>query len=140
MSKHERFFPRLVRSVDLVTTYPGYSYNYFNNFQEIDDYFKKTVGDDWLDTEWARFWLRNHWSENKKENRVPNTSSGKPNKRIGVPKDIIYALIRHFYYKRKFSYRKVSNILSKHYDIEISPSSIYRSYNQWKVGDFNVEE
>lgn len=40
--------------------HPGYKFNYFDSFQELDNYFKREFGENWREQEWAKFWLRDH--------------------------------------------------------------------------------
>lgn len=55
-----KFWPPLVKEAELCATYPGYKYKYFNSFEELDAHFREICGEDWIEQEWAKFWIGQH--------------------------------------------------------------------------------
>jgi len=57
----EKVFPcRLHTGLDHTTT-AGYKCVHFKNFDELDKYLSQE-DPEWRTREWAKYWLRNHWS------------------------------------------------------------------------------
>lgn len=57
----------LVKSARLTKEYPGYEYEYFRSFEELDAYLRSICGEDWESQEWVNVWLNK--SSAKKENK-----------------------------------------------------------------------
>lgn len=55
-----KFWPPLVREVIDCVEHPGYRYEFFKTFAELDDYFTGLCGEDWIKQPWAEFWLGQH--------------------------------------------------------------------------------
>ncbi len=58
----------LVREVVQTTYYPGYRYEFFKSFKELDAYFTEVVGINWRRHAWAEFWVNQHL-ETKNDDR-----------------------------------------------------------------------
>lgn len=56
----QKFWPPLVRDVVLCTTYPGYRYEFFQRFADLDAYFSDLCGADWAQQPWAEYWIGQH--------------------------------------------------------------------------------
>lgn len=63
------YLPPLVKSVNFTREYPGFSYQYFKNFEEINSYFSELCGDDWMNQEWAKVWIGEHSKEKMRQKR-----------------------------------------------------------------------
>jgi len=126
----KKFFPYIVKSTKFTKDYPGYSYEYFQSFEELDNYLRLNCGENWIDQNWAKFWLRDYWKENKRENRVPSRNS-KKQKEVNSkkPKHIIKMFILHYHKRRKYSYRRISKVLKEKHGINVSIATISRVIN-----------
>lgn len=58
----------LVREITQITTFPGYRYEFFRSFKELDAYFTKELGSGWRKEAWAEFWINQHL-ETKNDDR-----------------------------------------------------------------------
>lgn len=118
-----KIVPSLVRVAEETTAYPGYRYVYFKSFEELDEYFRATCGDDWLEQEWAKFWLRDHWKSAKQESRDQNTQPStlrKTEKTTSkVPRHILIALMSH-YQSQGMSLRQIADTLRDVDGIQVS--------------------
>lgn len=65
----DTLFVPVVRDVDTMTIHPGYRYNFFKTFRELDNYFSRTIGSHWQNEEWARYWLNQH-KQTQNEDRL----------------------------------------------------------------------
>lgn len=63
------YWPRLVKEAVWTSAHPGYRYDMFNNFKELDAFFTEECGPDWRKQEWARFWFNQHIESQKKDKR-----------------------------------------------------------------------
>ena len=61
-------WPPLVREAVETKDYPGYRYEFFSGFNELNRYFTELCGEDWYKQEWAEFW-RNQHLETKNDDR-----------------------------------------------------------------------
>lgn len=122
-----KLVPSLVKSVDIVTDHPGYRYNYFNSFAELDAYFTNECGSDWKHAEWAQFWLRDYWRSLKKENRVYRVkkfAKRKPGKFKGIHPELIAMLVKHYAQEEGQSLRAIARILQEDFNISVSYTTL----------------
>lgn len=56
-SDKDKFLRYLVKSFRNIPEHPGYLYEYFLSFEELDAYFCNETGDNWKDQEWVRVFL-----------------------------------------------------------------------------------
>jgi hypothetical protein len=96
---------------------------YFKTFEELDEYFRATCGDDWLEQEWAKFWLRDHWRIAKQDAREQSNlmrGSAKTEKSATkVPRHILIALMSH-YQAQGMSLRQIADTLKDVDGIQVS--------------------
>lgn len=59
-------WPPLVREAVENKDYPGYRYEFFSSFNELNKYFIELCGPDWMSEEWAIYW-RNHHRETQRD-------------------------------------------------------------------------
>lgn len=57
-----KFWPPLVKEVTITRDYPGYKYEFFTNFDDLNNYFTELCGEDWRHQEWAKYWIGQHRS------------------------------------------------------------------------------
>ncbi len=72
-------FPPLVRDIEICTEYPGYKHHFFKTFAEVYAYFVSEYGEDWLQEEWAKFWIGQHNLSRRALRREIAILSGKIN-------------------------------------------------------------
>ena len=65
--KRRDFWLGLVKSADNIRESPGYRYNFFSSFEEVDRYFTQECGSDWQTQPWAVEWIRANESERDKD-------------------------------------------------------------------------
>ena len=53
----EKFLRYIVKSSRITTQHPGYMYEYFTSFDEVDAYCREQCGDDWQTQDWVKVFL-----------------------------------------------------------------------------------
>lgn len=66
------YWPPLVKEAVMTVQHPGYRYDMFTNFKELDAYFTAECGPDWRKQEWARYWFSQHIDSKRKDQRESN--------------------------------------------------------------------
>lgn len=62
------YWPPLVKETVTSKEYPGYRYEFFSGFTELNKYFTNLCGPDWHNQEWAIYWRTQH-QETKDDDR-----------------------------------------------------------------------
>lgn len=125
-------WPPLVRTVTQTTEYPGYRYEFFRSFGELDSYFSELLGTSWRSEEWARYWMNQH-AESKREDR--KLANPRQRKSTGPRRDapLLYALsVEHLNNYANISSRKLVKHLKDSHDIQITPMTAWRIIGKWK--------
>jgi hypothetical protein len=135
----KQIVPSLVKHTEITSAYPGYRYVYFSSFEELNAYFTETCGKDWMETEWAKFWLRDHWRLMKQESREYHAKgkAEKP-KNSKVPAHILKALIEH-YQEQKLSLRAIASRLYENDGITLDYSTISKFMKNQGVSSNGTE-
>lgn len=129
-------WPPLVREITQTIAFPGYRYEFFRSFKELDAYFSNELGIDWRKESWAEYWIGQH-AETKDDDR-----------REYKDKDITYAKIyrigardmnriaqfavAHYISNPTVSSYKLVGWLKTH-DIHISQKSAWRMIKKWRI-------
>lgn len=128
--RRENIVPSLVKNVDILSTHPGYRYNYFQSFEELDDYFKKECGEDWRSQEWAKFWISDYRSFERsltiKENRQKLAQPETVNTARSDRANFILLAIKQFRDVENKSLRDIAKFLLDEYDIKIHHVNLWR--------------
>jgi hypothetical protein len=128
-------WPPLVREIVITDQYPGYRYEFFKSFRELNEYFCKECGDDWRTQPWAIYWISQH-EETKHDDRQEEQAKlrSQPMKRTGNRRDIkmIYQIGIQLLTEnpRLSSYKLVAKL--KEYDITISQKTAWRLIKDYK--------
>jgi len=129
-------WPPLVREVVQTVQYPGYRYEFFKSFRELDSYFAEHVSPDWKHEAWAEYWINQHL-ETKNNDRRELESKLQPalNKayRTGARdmQQISKLTFAYLNENPKTSSYKISMWLKSH-GIEVSQKSAWRMLRKWK--------
>lgn len=92
-------WPPLVKSITNLPTFPGYRYEFFKTFKELDEYMTQECGPDWREQAWCKFWRGQH-EQTKHDDRVENKATDHtPIKNTGPRRDstLIYKLALEAY-------------------------------------------
>lgn len=63
----DKLLHTLVRSARITNEHPGYVYEYFQSFEEVNAYFTSICGEDWISQEWVAAWLNKEKKDNAKD-------------------------------------------------------------------------
>lgn len=84
-----------------------------------------------MNQNWAKFWLRDYWKENKKDTRPISSRYNKTKEeKKRKPRHIVKMFVLHYHKKRKLSYRKISKVLKEKHGINTSIATISRIINE----------
>jgi hypothetical protein len=130
-------WPPLVRSVRITKQYPGYSYEFFETFQELDKYFTEHCGPEWQSQAWAKFWINQHLqTKNDDRKEQIELTSTKPRKNTGPRRDTqeIFELCKQYLESvdYKVSSRKLAAHLRNH-DINITHMTAWRIIKELRL-------
>jgi hypothetical protein len=126
-------WPPLVREVVQTIEYPGYRYEFFRSFRELDAYFTEELGKDWRSEPWALFWINQHKETQNDDRR--EFSTVKPTKTTGPRRDSkqLYDLCHTYMCTvEKPSSYKFTNYL-RAMDIKINQATAWRMMKRWKT-------
>jgi len=93
----DKFWPPLVKNVEITSDYPGYKMRYFTSFDELNDYFSKECGEEWMQQEWAKYWIGQH-QQTRYEDRVE--------------KQILTGQIDASKFKTRYNYEELRDLIS----------------------------
>jgi hypothetical protein len=126
-------WPPLVRNVVQTKDYPGFRYEFFRSFRELDAYFTEELGKDWRSEPWAKFWINQHKETQNDDRREMNPI--KPTKTTGPRRDSkhIYELCDQYMRTtvKPSSYKFTSHLLTL--DIKINQATAWRMMKKWKA-------
>lgn len=63
------YWPPLVKRAVWTLEHPGYRYEKFETFAELNNYFDEECGVGWRKQEWAKFWIDQHHESARKDKR-----------------------------------------------------------------------
>lgn len=119
-------WPPLVREVTQTKQYPGYRYEYFRTFRELNEYFIKLCGTAWREEPWAKYWFNQHMETKNDDRRDPNPI--KPKGPTGNRRDtpLLIEIARQWYKETK---KLSSGELTRHFatlDLKVSRDTSWR--------------
>jgi len=125
-------WPPLVREVIVTVEYPGYRYEFFRSFGELDSYFSRQYGAEWRKEPWAEYWMNQH-KETQREDR--KDADPRQRKSTGPRKDAVQLYeIACAYIKTQtapVSSRQLSRYFKIEHGITITPMTTWRMIKKY---------
>lgn len=125
-------WPPLVRNVVITKESPGYRYEFFRSFTELDAYFTNELGTEWKKQEWAQYWFNQHKQTQRDDRKDINPRLRKP---TGPRRDskLLYTLACAYMTEnpRTSSYKLVDYF--KTIDITIAQKTAWSFIRRWKA-------
>lgn len=124
-------WPPLVREIVQTVEYPGYRYEFFRSFTELDAYFTAEIGSHWRTELWARYWINQHKESQREDRKDADPRLRKP---TGPRRDM--AIVRaesHIQLELTptlSSYKLVTVLKTK--DITITQKTAWDIIRKWK--------
>lgn len=107
------YWPPLIREAVSITTHPGYRYERFKTYTELDSYFTEEFGSEWRNSEWARYWFNQH-AETVRKDKKESSLNANTSYRTRNDTEPIYEVARAILEKSPFlSSRKLTYILNR---------------------------
>lgn len=132
---HRLHWPPLVRNCVITKEYPGYRYEFFQSFAELDEYFTRIVGPHWRREPWAEFWIGQHHESQHSDRKELRT--GPAPKHRPTAQYMKSATALGLSYLREYpstTVRKLMNILTAH-DFPVSYYAAWRIIKRFKEND-----
>lgn len=133
----DKFWPPLVKEISITKDYPGYKYEFFDNYEDLDKYFTDLCGDDWVHQPWAQYWIGQHkltQRRNKLEIKIMMGEIDPSKTRTFVNYDQIAASIQQIKDKlgRKVSVLKIIKELNDS-GLNVSKNTVYRVIKKYNL-------
>lgn len=125
------YWPPLVKQAVMTIAHPGYRYELFTNFKELDEYFTKECGSDWRKSEWARFWFNQHQASKLADRKELNPEKSFQGPRRDMP-EVEKACIEILEQSPYISSRKLVFILNAQKGVAISHTTASKIIKRFK--------
>lgn len=127
-------WPPLVRNVVQTTQFPGYRYEFFRSFKELDAYFTEQIGKDWRNESWAEFWINQHLetkNDDRQQFQEKPVNSPIRTKRREMPDITAVAVAYLNEHPKTSSYKLVTYLKTQ--NIHITQNPAWRIIKKWKT-------
>lgn len=137
------YWPPLVKRAVDSTEFPGYKYEFFTGFRELNEYFTELCGADWMDQEWAVYWRNQHLetkNDDRRDTKYDKDKRVTPIGTSGPRRDIkrITQLCADYlidHQNEKVSSHKLARHLHSEHGIEVHYATVWRILKRIKKVD-----
>lgn len=125
------YWPRTMKGARIISAHPGYIYEFFETYAELNEYFTEICGADWRTQEWAKFWYDQHTESVNSDTRERNFNILKTYRKK-TDADAVYECAKNILINApRLSTRKLTYTLNRQ-GINISVRSAWKIIQQFK--------